>query len=131
MRVRKQHGQIELPFFKFGEQRLAEFAQAGAGIQNNDVRAAADFDARGVAAVTNGIFSRRRHGTADAPKFYLSNTFDTSTLRQRPAKIKLKIFNGSARRLRRPSQRFFTVAVITKPETIFNFTAHFYLISHA
>jgi hypothetical protein len=41
------------------EQRLAKFAQAGASIKDDDVRAATDFNAGSVAAITDGFPARR------------------------------------------------------------------------
>jgi hypothetical protein len=72
------------------EQRLAQGAQARAGIEDDDVVPDAHFHARGVAAITNGIASRCGNGAANAPELDGGATFDRNTLTQSPGKIKLK-----------------------------------------
>ena len=76
MRVRNKQGEIERPALEFIEERSAKLAQAGAGIKDDDVRAAANLDAGGVAAVTHGARSRRGNRAAHAPKLDVRSEFD-------------------------------------------------------
>ena len=55
MRVRKQQRQVKRAALEFLQQRLAQPAQAGAGVEDDEVMAAADFDASGVAAITHRV----------------------------------------------------------------------------
>jgi hypothetical protein len=90
MRVRNEQREIERALGKFREQRPAQSAQAGAGVEDDDVGAGTDFDAGGVAAVTDGARPRRGNRAANAPEFYGRGRFDVETLAQMPGKIKLK-----------------------------------------
>ena len=68
VRVRQEQGEIERLGFEFREQRLAEVAQAGAGVEDDDVRAGTKFDTTGVPAITNGTHARRRNRPPDSPE---------------------------------------------------------------
>ena len=82
MRVREEQRQIERAALEFRQQRLTEFAQAGAAVQNDDVATVPDFNAGGVAAVTNGVRAGRRNRTANAPKLDVRGRLDGSTVTQ-------------------------------------------------
>jgi len=69
MRVRNKQGEIERFAFEFRCEGQAEFAQARAAIQDDDVIAVADFDASGVAAITDGGRPGRGNGAANTPEF--------------------------------------------------------------
>ena len=47
---------------------MAEGAQAGAGIEDDDFIAVADFDAGGVAAIAHGVRARGGNGPAHPPE---------------------------------------------------------------
>jgi hypothetical protein len=91
MRVREEQRKVQRAALEFRQQRLAKFAQAGAGVENDDVAAAADFDASGVAAVTRGVRAGRRDRAANAPELDLRSRIDESTLAQTRGKTNLKI----------------------------------------
>ena len=57
--VGDEEGEGEGLGLEFCEEGAAEFAEAGAGVEDDDVFAAADFNAGGVAAVADGAASRR------------------------------------------------------------------------
>jgi hypothetical protein len=80
--VREEQREVERLFLKFLEQRLAQPAQTGAGVEDDDVVAVAKFDAGGVAAVADGGCPRRRDGAAHTPECYDSARFDGNTLAQ-------------------------------------------------
>jgi hypothetical protein len=82
MRVRNEQGEVERFAFEFGREREAEFAQAGAAVENNDVVAVADFNAGGVAAVADGGRSGRGNGAANTPEFDVRAVLDEPTLTQ-------------------------------------------------
>jgi hypothetical protein len=88
--VRDEQRELERAVAEFGEQGFPQRAQAGAGVENDDVVAGADLDAGGVAAVTDGARPRRGNRAANAPEFYGRGRFDAETLTQAPGKIKLK-----------------------------------------
>jgi hypothetical protein len=90
MRVGNEEREIERLGLEFLKQRDAELAQAGAGIEDDDVLAAADFDAGGVAAITDGSPPRRGNRAANAPKLDARRGFDGETLAQVSGKMKLK-----------------------------------------
>jgi hypothetical protein len=69
MRVGKQQGEIERLFFKLGHQLASEQAQAGSGIEDDDLSPDANFDAGGIASVMDGGGSRGGNGATNAPKF--------------------------------------------------------------
>ena len=66
--VRDEHRDVERLVAELAHQRLPEGANAGAGVENNDLIADADFDARGVAAEHRGLDAGRRNRTAHAPE---------------------------------------------------------------
>ena len=80
VRVGNEEGEIERLGLEFFQERDAELAQAGAGIEDDDVLAGADFDAGSIAAVVNGAASRSRDGAANTPKLYGRRAFDGATL---------------------------------------------------
>ncbi len=80
--VGNEEGEIERLGLEFFEERDAEFAEAGAGIEDDDVFAGADFDAGSIAAVVNGAASRSGDGAANTPKLYGRRAFDGATLAQ-------------------------------------------------
>jgi len=53
---------------EFADEGFAQFADAGAGIEDDDIAAPAGFDAGGVAAVADGLGAWDGDGTADAPE---------------------------------------------------------------
>jgi hypothetical protein len=89
----QEQGEVEGLALEFVEQRLAELAQAGAGVEDYEVATAADFDAGGVAAIAYGVRAGRRNRTANAPEFDVGARLDGTNLAQAPGKIKLKISN--------------------------------------
>jgi hypothetical protein len=98
VRVRNEQGEIERALGKFREERPAQSAQARAGVEDDDVGTGTDFDAGGVAAVTDGARPRRGNRAANAPEFYGRGRFDAETLAHSPGKIKLKIKTGFCHR---------------------------------
>lgn len=90
VRVGNEEGEIERLGLEFFEERDAEFAEAGAGIEDDDVFAGADFDAGSIAAVVNGAASRSGDGAANTPKLYGRRAFDGATLAQVWGEMKLK-----------------------------------------
>ena len=72
MRVRNQDVDVDRLIFKFAIERQAEGTNACAGIQNNDLVIDAQFDARSVAAVENGM---RLPGAAMEPRTPQNFTF--------------------------------------------------------
>jgi len=76
MRMRNEQGKIERLALEFIKERLAKLAQAGAGIEDDDVITAANFYAGGIAAVAHSARSRRGNRAAHAPKLDLSSDFD-------------------------------------------------------
>ena len=90
MRVRQEQREVERPTLEFGEKRLTELAQAGAGVEDDDVTATADFHAGGVAAVAHGGRPRRGNGSANPPEFDVRAGLDVSNLMQTRKKTILK-----------------------------------------
>jgi hypothetical protein len=90
MRVRNEQREIERLVFEFGEQRLSQQAQSGAGIEDDNVITNPDFHASGIATVTHGTAARCGNGAANAPELYGGATIDATTLTYPPAKIKFK-----------------------------------------
>jgi hypothetical protein len=80
MCVCEEQRKIQRLAFELLEQRLPQRAQAGSRVEDDDVVTAADFDARGVAAIAHGCRARRGNGAAHAPEFYASASFDGITL---------------------------------------------------
>ena len=66
--VEMAHQQVELGD-ALALERGAELADAGAGVENEDARSAANFDAGGVAAAAQGRWTGRRDRTSSAPEF--------------------------------------------------------------
>ena len=75
--VREKQGKIERLTLELGKQRLAEFAQPGSGVQDDDFLPAADFHAGGVSAITHCARFRRGNRAANAPKLDVRGGFDT------------------------------------------------------
>ena len=69
--MREEQGKIERLALEFFEQGLAELPQTGAGVEDDDVGAATDFETGGVAAITQRAGSRGGNRTAHSPKFNL------------------------------------------------------------
>lgn len=90
MRMGNKQGKIEWLGLEFGQQSAAEFAQAGASIEDDNVFAGADFNAGGVATVTNGAAPGCGNGAANPPKLYGRRAFDGATLAQVQGEMKLK-----------------------------------------
>ena len=88
--VGNEEREVERLGLEFAKQRDAELAQAGAGVEDDDVFAAADFNAGGVAAITDGSPPRRGNRAANAPKLDARRGFDGETLAQVGEKMKLK-----------------------------------------
>jgi hypothetical protein len=80
MCVRKEQRQAERTPSGFSEERLAEFAQSGAGVKDEAVISGPNFDAGGVTAVTRGFPSRRGNGAANAPKRDVRGDSDAGNL---------------------------------------------------
>ena len=80
MRVREEQRQVQRLFFEFLEQRLSQRPQTGAGIEDDNVIAVADFDAGGVAAIALGRRPGRGDGAAYTPEFYASASVDGTIL---------------------------------------------------
>jgi len=80
MRVRKEQRQAERTPSGFGEERLAEFPQSGAGVKDEAVISGPDFDAGGITTVTRGFPSRRRNRTANPPKRDVRGDSDAGNL---------------------------------------------------
>lgn len=53
---------------QFTDEGFAQFADAGAGVEDDDIAAPSGFDAGGVAAVADGLGAWDGDGTADAPE---------------------------------------------------------------
>ena len=90
VRVGNEEGEIERLGLEFFQERDTELTQAGAGIEDDDVLAGADFDTGSIAAVVNGAASRSGDGAANTPKLYGRRAFDGATLAQVRGKMKLK-----------------------------------------
>ena len=86
-----QQSEIERLAFKFLEQGLAEQAQTGAGIENDDLVTVTDFHAGSVAAVANGAGAGGGDGASHTPKFDGRCGSDGARLNHLPEKIKLKV----------------------------------------
>lgn len=78
VRVGDEQGQVERTVFEFGQERLSQRTQTGAGVQNDDFIAAPDFDAAGIAAVADGVAAGRGDGAAHTPKLDGRAGFDES-----------------------------------------------------
>jgi len=76
VRVREQQGKIERAPFEFHKQRPTELAQSRAGIQDNNLAAATDFHASGVATITHRARPRRGNRAANTPEFDVRGGFD-------------------------------------------------------
>src|SRR6185312_5233761 len=59
---------VDVADFLILDQRIAERAEPGAGVEDEDVLAAADFDARRVAAIADCLRSRAGDASAHAPE---------------------------------------------------------------
>ena len=68
MRMCQQQGQIERLAVELGGQVLPEQAQASAGVQDHDLSGSPDFNTRGIAAVADGFWPRRRNRAAHTPE---------------------------------------------------------------
>src|SRR4051812_47442602 len=72
VRMGKEQMQINRRAPELLVQRKTEFADAGAGVENDDVAIRAHFDAGRIAAVTDGRRSRNGNRSPDTPEFYSS-----------------------------------------------------------
>ena len=95
MGMREEQGQVERFVFEFLEQGLAEGAQAGAGIEDDDFIAVAVFHAGGIAAVTHGGFTGRGDGAAHTPELDGGSRFDGVTLIRAGGKLKSEKMKSS------------------------------------
>src|SRR2546422_6007524 len=68
VRMGNDQCQVERLAPELRAKRFAERADAGAGVENDEFAVPAKLDARGIAAIANGVRSRGRNRAAHAPE---------------------------------------------------------------
>jgi hypothetical protein len=76
--------------FELGQQGASQQAESGPGVEDDDVVADADFDAGGIASITDGAAAGRWNGPADPPELDGRPAFDVDNINSIAVKNKIQ-----------------------------------------